>query len=300
MLDYLLEEKNFTSLKEYIEFLDSLPLALEEIRRFSESFQRQGHQMVAPPDAKMLAQAATSNKLAWKALKVAIPALGHSSAKALNDACRFIDEFRDITPDPEGLRAKITSIDPQYFSLGKVTEWSAGPPKDVIDLMKELCNRLYLCENAIAAFKRAVIPIGATLHGIFVRFIESISIDLCSCDGPMPKIEAYYTLGRIGLPGMQYDPRQSYSEAQRLDYARAHLMQLRSMRIKAASAVDNLNDFCYRLQHHLTRARRMLQASHPLSTWSRSNGMLTLAEGSLNEVKDMSDSLLLMARKLKA
>ena len=297
MHGYLLDEKNFIALKSYINFLSSLPVTLTEIQRFSESFQRQGHRMITPPNAVMLAQAARTNDLAWQSLKVAVPSLGQSCAKALADAQGFIDEFRDTTKLISG-RALVSSIDPARFSIFKSLPWSVVAAVDVISLLRELDRRLSQCAAGIAQFKQAVNTVGGTLHSIFVRFIESLSIDLCSCDGPISKIEAYYTLGRIGLPGMQYNPGGSYSHEQRVEYARAHLSNLRSMRSNTACAVDNLNDFCYRLVQLIEHARRQLQANHPRSSVDRCHGLFSIAEVGLSEVRDMSEDLILISGKL--
>jgi hypothetical protein len=299
MKGYLLSAEHFIALKDYISFLNSLPSALEEIRRFSESFARSGHQLVTPPNAELLAQAARGNRLAWLALQEATPLLGRSSVTALKSTQYFIDEFRIFTQGSEGRRQKIDAIDPLRFDLANFPEWTKAPPANVIDLMRELDARLLRCESAINTFRRAFAPIGVSLHGIFVRFIESLSIALCSCDGPIAKIEAYYTLGKIGLPNLQYQPNEAYSQSERLAFAREHLAQLRSMRARAANAVDCLNDYCYGMQQFLAHARRQLQNNHPLSSWSRSNLLLTFTETPLKDFKFMSDDLLLMAQKLK-
>jgi hypothetical protein len=300
MSGYLLSEEHFTALKEYIGFLNDLPVALEEIGRFSGIYRNQGHQLLTPPNAQSLADAALGNKLAWQALMQTISSLGESSAGVLKDSRRFIDEFRHFTQGDGARRKTIDSIDPQRFTLTKSPVWAAQPARDVIDLMRELCRRLYRCASLINAFQRALTTIGASVHGIFVRFIDSLSLPLCSCDGPIPKIEAYYAIGKIGLPNLQYQPGTAYSQNERMEFARDHLAHLRRIRIKTSTAVDCLNDFCHVWQKLLTHAQVQLQNNHLSSSWSRSNRLLTFVDDPLNNVKDMSDRLIRMSRKFQA
>ncbi|MHC8290581.1 hypothetical protein ACYZUD_28000 [Pseudomonas sp. XS1P51] len=291
MLNYLLNEEDFHSLKKYIDFLSDLPPALKVVEGFTESVRRQGHKMITPPNAQMLAQAAMANACAWRAIKIAMPMMGVGTREVLRDTHIFIDEFRAITKGVEDRRSKLISLDIKRFSLSSSPRWGSSPPRDVIDLMRALFDGLRQCERSILEFRAAVTSIGNTLHSIFVRFIESLMLGLCSCDGPIPKIEAYYTLGKFGLPGMRYDPQQPYSETERLAKAREHIAHLRNMRIRASCAVDNLTDFCYRLQYLLADARRELQTNHPAQTLVRSNVTLILVSESLVEVKYMSESL---------
>ena len=297
MLDYLLEERNFVSLKEYIDFLGDLPPVLKEIQEFSDYYSRQ-HVMLTPPNSRMLVQAAMGNESAWQSIKVALPVMGKLSGSAVLDTRTFIEEFHRLAKTIGDHRSKINSLDIKGFSLTRSSVWGTTPPRDVIDLMRELWNRLSRCESAILSFRSAVTAIGETLHRIFVRFIDSLTLALCSCDGPIPKIEAYYTIRKLGLPGMQYDPELGHSYQARLEQAREHVARLKNMRIRTACAVDNLTDFCYRLQYFLADARSELQANHPMRALSRSGVGLTITEKSLVEVKEMSEQLMKMSLKL--
>ncbi|MGF6200514.1 hypothetical protein [Pseudomonas laurylsulfatiphila] len=297
MQNYLLDEDGFDSLKNYIGFLGSLSPALEEIKKYTELIARSGHKMLLPPDALLLIKAGEANNLAWQAIKTSVPMLGHACRRSIADARLFIDEFRVLTQGEQGLRLKIADIDPMKFTLAKSPGWDAGMPGDVGDLMFEVGRRLAQSEAVIQAFKQAVISIGTTLHNIFVRFIESLSIHLCSCHEPITKIESYYAVGKIDLPGMEHDPNRYYSQEERKQNARQYLVRLNNMRTTAASAVDNLTDFCYRYQYLLALSQCKLTSNHPRSTWARSNALLTMAEGPLLEVSDMSDQLLVMSRK---
>lgn len=297
MLNYLLEERNFVSLKEYIDFLGNLPPVLEEIQIFSDAYSRQ-HVMLTPPNSQMLVQAAMENASAWQSIKAALPEIGRVSGEAVLDTRTFIEEFHRLTQALGNRRFKLHPLDIKDFSLTRSAEWGSTPPRDVIDLMNELWNRLNRCEGAILKFRSAVTAIGETLHSIFVRFIESLTLALCSCDDPIPKIEAYYTIRKLGLPGMQYDPELGHSEQARLEQAREHVARLKNMRIRTACAVDNLTDFCYRLQYFLADARSELQANHPMRTISRARVGLTMTDLSLVEVGAMSEQLMKMSRRL--
>ncbi|MCP1421185.1 hypothetical protein J3D47_005428 [Pseudomonas laurylsulfativorans] len=298
MQNYLLDEDGFDSLKRYIDFLGSLSPALKEITNYTALIARSGHKMLLPPDALLLEKAGQANNLAWQAIKISVPMLGSICRDSIVDARLFIDEFRALTQDEQVLRSKIADIDPMKFTLAKLPGWGAGMPGGVGDLMIEVGRRLAQSETAIKAFEQAVISIGTTLHNIFVRFIESLSIHLCSCHEPITKIESYYAVGKIDLPDMEHDPNRNYSQEERKQNARLYLARLNNIRASAASAVDNLTDFCYRLQYLLALSQSKLTNNHPSSTWARSNALLTMAEGPLLEVSDMSDQLLVMSGKL--
>lgn len=300
MPGYLLEEQDFISLSAYIDFLEKLPPALQEVQRFSANYQRSGHQMVPPPSSLLLSRAAAANKMAWQAMTVATPLLGNICSNALISTYQFIEEFRGLTQSPEKMQTRIIDVDPRHFSLAKSPVWAGASPESVIDILREIEQHLQRCIAAIATFKKAVSAIGATVHSIFVRFIESLSIDLCSCHSPIPKLEVYYGLGNFSLPDMQWDPTRPYSQEERLQKAREHMARLVSMRIRVACAVDNLNDFCYRLQYLLGDARRGLLRNHARSVCMRTNYLMTLVEHPLVEVKNMADGLLMMARKFDA
>jgi hypothetical protein len=300
MSGYLLSEDHFTDLKEYMDFLNALPAALEEIDRFSGVYRSQGHQLLTPPNAKSLADAARGSKLAWLAVKQIMPLLGKSSAMVLEDARCFISEFREITQGEGGRRKTIDCINPNAFTLAKSPVWKGQSASDLIDLMRELDNRLYRCASLINEFRRTLTLIGASVHGIFVRFIDSLSLPVCNCDDPIPKIEAYYLLGKIGLPNLPYQPDKAYSQNERVEFAREHLAHLRGIRIRTSTAVHCLSDFCHVWQKLLTHAQGQLQNNNPLSSWSRCNRFLSFVEAPLHNVKDMSDCLLQMSRKFQA
>jgi hypothetical protein len=296
MLDYLLAEKNFATLKQYVNFLNELPDALREINRFSDSIARAGHTLVRPPNAEALIQAGITNAQCWRAIGVTVPVMGNTSARVLQEVCGFISEFKTIVSLTQNRRLPLSRIDPQQFTVVKSVGWGNAPCADVIDVMRELDSRLQHCHQSVAEFKAQVTILAESLHGLFVRFIESLTMPLCSCDGPISKIEAYYTLGRIGLPGMGYDPNQGYSEDQRLEFARAHIVRLFSLHRQASTAANNLGDFCYRWVYMLEEAKQTLRTSYPQQTMARAKASLPLVTGSLEELKTMSEQLVQMAK----
>lgn len=298
MLDYLLAEKNFATLKQYVDFLNELPEALGEINRFSDAIARTGHTLLPPPNAQALSQVALANALCWRAIGITVPLLGNTSARILHDVGSFISEFKAIVSVTQNRRLPISVIDPQQFTVVRSAGWGSAPRADVIDILRELDARLGSCQLAVSDFKSQVTRLAESIHGIFVRFIESLTMPLCSCDGPTPKIEVYYGLGRIGLPGMGYDPGQPYSEEQRQAMARAHVVRLFDLHRCASVAASNLGDFCYRWVYMLDEAKRTLRTHHAHQTMARAKASLPLVIGSLDEVKAMSEQLVQMAKAL--
>lgn len=298
MLDYLLAEKNFATLKQYVNFLNELPDALREINRFSDSIARTGHTLLRPPDAQALIQAGITNAQCWRAIGMTVPVLGETSARVLQEVSGFISEFKIIVSVAQNRRLPISQIDPKQFTVVKSIGWGNAPCADVIDVMRELHARLEHCQQAVAEFKAQVTLLAESIHGLFVRFIESLGMPLCSCDAPMPKIEAYYTLGHFGLPGMGYDPRQGYSGEQRVEIAKAHLVRLFTLHRQASTAANNLGDFCYRWVYMLEETKGTLQTAYPQQTMARAKASLPLVTGSLEEVKKMSEQLVQMAKVL--
>ncbi|UZE12862.1 hypothetical protein [Pseudomonas sp. B21-053] len=295
MLDYLLAEKNFATLKQYVDFLNGLPKTLDEINGFSDSIARAGYILLPRPNAQALIQVARANAQSWREIGVAVPSLGRLSAQVLSDTGGFLQEFQAIVSVTQNRRLPISVIDPRQFTVLKSVGWGNAPCNDIIDVLHELYARLERCQEAVSAFKSHLTNLAGAIHGIFVRFIESLTLPL-STDGPMSKIEAYYTLGRIGLPDMGYDPGQSHSEAQRLAFARAHISRLFELHRRTSVAVSNLGDFCYRWVYMLDEAKRALATHHAHQTMSRAKASLPLVTGSLEEVSNMSEQLVRMAR----
>lgn len=295
MLDYLLAEKNFASLKQYVVFLNDLPTSLQEINRFSDSVARSGYTLLPRPDSQALIQVARDNAVCWRAVGITVPCLGKVSARTLEEVSGFIRQFQVVVSVSANRRSAISAIDPLQFAVVRSTGWGNAPRANIIDVLRELYARLERCQNAVTDFKVQVTQLEASIHSIFIRFIESLTLPL-STEGPMSKIEAYYTLGRIGLPGMDYDPGQPYPQWQRRQMAEAHMARLNDLYRKVSIAVGNLSDFCYRWTYMLDEAKQSLATHHPHQTMMRAKASMPLITGSLNEVKSMSDQLLKMAR----
>lgn len=296
MLDYLLAEKNFVSLKQYVDLLNALPDVLAKIENFSDAFKRSGHSMLQPPNAQALIQAARANAANWQLIICTLPQLGALTARVVRDIDSFSQEFRQMAEDRAKRKLPLSAIDPGQFSVVKSPEWGGAPRANLIDVIRELALRLERCRQIAAQFKSTVRSVGETIHSIFVRFIESLSLPICACHGVNTKIEVYYALGRIGLPNMQYDPDEHYSEQQRLEMARDHLERLIGLYRGTGGAVNNLSDFCYRLTYILDEAERELVTSHPTQTVSRAKCSLSLVDHSILEVRSMSEQLIKMSK----
>lgn len=301
MFDYLLDEKNFSSLNEYIRFLNDLPATLNEIQRFSQSFQRKGHLMMTPPSARLLTQAATANALCWRAIQITVPQLAFASGTVVTQVSTFLDEFREQLRKTHGpaRRMALKDIDPRLFTPAGSNSSGTNRPPDVVVIMRSLVQRLEACERASAQFKAQIVQIAQTIHSIFVRFIESLSLRLCICDGPISKIEAYYSLGKFELPGMKYDPQGGHSEQQRMAKAREHLQALSGMYARATSAANNLGDFCHRMNFYLNAVRTELVLNDRQQTMIRANLSLATIVQPIEELRTMSRGLQRMSLKLR-
>ncbi|WP_223487856.1 hypothetical protein [Pseudomonas sp. A-RE-19] len=299
MLDYLLAEKNFVSLKQYVDLLNDLPDVLAKIENFSDAFKRSGHSMLQPPNAQTLIRTARANAANWQLIICTMPQLGELTARVVRDIDSFSQEFRQMAEDRAKRKLPLSAIDPGQFSVVRSPEWGGAPRADVVEVIRELASRLEHCRQMTAQFKSTVRSVGETIHSIFVRFIESLNLPICACHGGNTKIEVYYSLGRMGLPNMQYDPDKSYSEQERLEMARDHFERLIGLYRGTGGAVNNLSDFCYRLTYILDEAGREFAASHPAQTVSRAKYSLSLVDHSILEVKSMSEQLIKMSKQQK-
>ena len=295
MLGYLLAEKNFVALKEYVKFLNDLPPALAEINRFSDSIARQGYTLLPRTDTQALIHTARSNAACWRAVGTTVKVLGCYSAKLLLETDVFIKEFRTITSVAQDRRLKLSTINVQRFTAVQSGCWGKAHYHDVVDVVAELISRLGHCQEAVADLKTQVAHLATSIHDIFFRFIDSLTLPL-STESPESKIEAYYVLGRLGLPGMGYDLQTSYSEEQRRTLARAHVAQLLHLHRRCAVASSNLNDFCYRWVLMLEQARRTLRVHYADQPMVQAGVSLPLVGGALTDVKSMSDQLVRMAK----
>ncbi|WP_332767969.1 hypothetical protein [Pseudomonas koreensis] len=296
MLEYLLADKNFAALKQYVKFLQDLPPALQEMTDFSKSFERQGHTMLSPPNIQSLRQAAQANEACWLAIQVATPLLGSNSVRLLRDVFGFLEEFQVIVSNADNRREAIVSIDPRQFSLVRSPGWGNAPAGSIIDVLREIDRRLEQYRGTVLNFKNLVTGLAESIHSIFVRFIECLTMPICACDEPVAKIEVYYGLGKIGLPGTTYVPGRPYSQEERIALSKEHVDFLFSLRRRAASAANNLSDFCFRMTWMLDEAKQMLRSHYPTMTMARARSTLPMLKGPLNDVQSMSDQLVKMTR----
>lgn len=295
MLGYLLAEKNFVALREYVKFLNDLPPALAEIDRFSDSIARQGYTLLPRPDTQALIRTARSNAVSWRAAGTTVSVLGGYSAKLLLETDVFIKEFRSIASVAQDRRLKLSTIHVQRFTAVRSGCWGRAPYHDVVDVVAELISRLGKCQEAVTDLKKQIRNLATSLHDIFFRFIDSLTLPL-STEGPDSKIEVYYGLGRVGLPGMGYDAQQPYSQEQRRTLARTHVEQLRHLHRRCAVASSNLNDFCYRWVLMLEQAKRTLRVHYSDQSMFQAGVSLPLVGAVLTDVKSMSDQLVRMAK----
>ncbi len=293
MFDFLLDEKNFTSLKEYIDFLNNLPATLDEIGRFSENFRRSGHVLMSPPDAQALAQAAIANENRWREILMVVPSLATTGRQLVSETATFTQEFKQVAQDTAGAagRVPLHRIDSLRFTPINAGSQGSNRARDIISLMSNLCLRLEQCVTVVARFKTLIVEVSQTIHRIFVRFIDSLALRLCVCDGPVPKIEAYYSLGKIGLPNMSYDADGHYSQEQRLEKAREHLNGLGGVYVRAISAGNNLADFCHRMSHFLSCVKAELQSNDEQRSLRRAKSSLAQIAYPLQELDVMVKAL---------
>ncbi|MBK5510253.1 hypothetical protein [Pseudomonas sp. TH15] len=296
MLAYLLAEKNFSALKQYVTFLNDLRPALQEISEFTAIFERQKHLILPPPNVQSLKEAAQTSAACWRAIAMATPLLGSNCTLVLRDVFGFIEEFESVVSNVDNRRKAIVTIDPQHFSLVRSPAWGNAPAENIIDVLREMHRRLGQYRSAVLDFNVQVTRLAESMHSIFVRFIECLTTPICTCDKPIPKIEAYYSLGKIGLPGTTYEPGRLYSQEERIAQSKEHVEFLFNLRRRAASAANNLSDFCYRMTCMLDEARQVLQCHYPAMTMARAKAVLPMFKGPLSDVQSMSDQLVKMRR----
>lgn len=301
MFSFLLDEKDFSSLREYMNFLHDLPATLAEIKRFSDTFQRSGHVLMTPPNAQALTQAAIANEGRWRTIAMVVPSLGMMGRQLVEQTSTFLRELEQVAQQITGPanRQPLRAVDPLRFTPINTASQGTNRPPDVLHLINNLCLRLDQCAKVAAHFKQLITEVTQTVHSIFVRFIESLALRLCVCDGPVSKIEAYYSLGRMGLPNMQYDPGGHYSQAQRQDKAREHLRKLGGLYARAISAGNNFADFCHRLNHFLTCIRSELGANDQHRSLRRARSSLAQVVYPLEELGQMVEALVAMSSRLK-
>lgn len=299
MFDFLLDQKNFSSLKEYVDFLRDLPGALAEIEQFTDVFRRSGHLLLTPPDTRALAEAAFANGNSWRAIVRVVPALGFMGQQVVGQTSTFTREFEQLAHGMAG-RQSLGSLDPSQFSAVNFGAQGSNRTADLMQLIGNLCLRLEECAQVVASLKALIVSVAQTIHSIFVRFIDSLTLRLCACHGPDAKIEVYYALGRLCLPNMQYDPGGYYSQAQRKAKAREHLQVLNGLYARSTSAANNIADLCHRLGYFLEQVKLELQANGREQTLRRARHSFALLAYPLAELNTMAQALTDMSSRLQA
>ncbi|WHS61195.1 hypothetical protein [Pseudomonas sp. G2-4] len=298
MFDFLLDEKNFASLKEYIDFLNGLPDALTEIEQFSDIFRRSGHLLLTPPDGQALTRAATANKNNWTAIVGVVPSLGAMGRQLVGQTSIFVREFEQVAREAPN-RQLLGNLDPSRFTPVNFGPMGSNRTTDLMQLLGNLVLRLDECARAVARLKALVVEVSQTIHSIFVRFIDSLTLRLCACHGPDPKIEIYYALGRIRLPTMQFDPNAYYSQKQRRAKAREHLEVLRGLYARSISAGNNIADLCHRMGYFLEQVKAELQANDRQQSLRRAQSSFAQLAYPLQELEGMARALVALSYRLE-
>ncbi|MBT2338676.1 MULTISPECIES: hypothetical protein [Pseudomonas] len=290
MGDFLWDEKSFSALSEYIRFLSDLPDTLVEIEHFSSVFRRSGHVLLPPPDAQALTRAATDNEGRWRAIVGLVPSLGFVGHRVAEQTATFVREFEQVAQDARQ-PALLGGVDPSRFTPVNFGGRGSNCTWDLMQLIDNLCRWLDQCAELVARLKTWVAAVSQTVHGLFARFIELLTLRLCTCHGPDPRIEIYYVLGRIILPSMHYDPGRHYSEAQRKALARAHLQALRGLYVRSTSAGNNIADLCHRMGYFLTQVKRELQTNDRHQRLRRARTSFSQLAYPLAQLNEMAHAL---------
>ncbi|WP_338474245.1 hypothetical protein V3H56_03940 [Pseudomonas sp. MS646] len=302
MVDFLLDEKHFSALGEYIGFLSDLPCSLAEIEQFSGLFRRSGHVLLTPPDAQALTRAATDNQNRWNAIVCVVPSLGFMVHRLVEKTATFVAEFEQVARDAMLATDPplLGDLDPSRFSPVNVGAQGSNRTASVMQLIDNLCRRLDECAAAGARLKALIVSVSQTIHSLFVRFIDSLTLRLCACHGPVPKIEVYYALGRISLPGMQYDAGAQHSQAQRKALAQAHLKALNGLYVRSTSAANNIADLCHRLGYFLTQVKLELQTHDRQQSLRRARTSFAQLAYPLAQLRAMAHALRAMPLRVEA
>lgn len=301
MLDFLLNEKDFLALKEYMIFLADLPESLVEINKMSGEFESSGHVLLSPPDAQSLSLAVTANAHIWRTIIRIVPALGIMGCQLVEQASTFVREFKQVTQEPPcSTRCKLLKdFDFQRFTSNDAGLQGAHEPLDVVQLMGNLCLRLDQCVYTAAHFKLLICEILQTVHSVFMRFIESLALRVCTCHPPVPKIEMYYRLGRIALPNMQYHLDGFYTQTQRVEKAREHLRAMDGLYVRTISAGNNISDLCGRMAFFSKHIKAELESNDLQRSIRRARSSLSHIAYPLEELQVMANALVAMSSRFE-
>jgi len=289
MYQFLLAEKHFKSLKDYVGFLRALPATLLQIQRFSERWQRQGHVLTSAPDAERLKVLASFSTGYLENLENNISDLGKACNESLSYISTFTEECREIARETpgKGRSLPISDIDFKRFSLSASQWWIWFPPTDVKGLTHELYFRLGRTTSAVLDLKSVPRELNLDIHNVFARFVRSLTLQACQCHTQYSRIEAYYIVGGVTLPGMKASSGASDAVAR----SKVHVRELFALYTAASSAINNLNDFFYAIRAFLASAERELLAVKPSMKLSQLISSLAVTGHILSEVKMMTEQM---------
>jgi hypothetical protein len=293
MYEFLLAQTHFVALKKYFNFLRALPGTLDQLKSYSDNLQRQGHVPTTGPDAERLKVLASFSTGYLERLEADISALGKVCNENLRDIAVFTLECRTLAKlsHKSGRSFSISSMNYELFSLSRSQWWIWFPPRDVADLAFELSLRLGRTRSALLDFKAVPQELHNDIQNVFERFFRSLTLKSCECHSRYSRLEAWYVDTGSGLPGLSDSASPGSSAQVRQARANQHLHELFALKTDACSAIHNLNDFLFAMQHFLTAAERELRNVRPTMKLSQLNCALAQVEHVMKEVKSMAKQM---------
>lgn len=290
MYEFLLAEAHFAALKKYLNFLRVLPATLDQLKRHSDTLQRQGHVLTTPPDAERLKMLASFSTGYLERLESDVSAFVRLCNEHSGYVATFTAEWRKLvreTPE-DGRSVRIDSVDFKRFSLSGSPWWIWFRASDVNGLTHELYFRLRRIISALIHFKAVPNELHLDIQNVFERFFRSLTLTPCECHSHHSRLEAWYVGSGLTLPGMQVALTPGSSAQARQTLAKEHLRELLAIKEAACSAIHNLNDFLYVMSSFLEYAGRELLGVKSTMKLSQLSCALAQSEHVLNEVKSMA------------
>lgn len=293
MYEFLLAKTHFVALKKYFDFLRALPATLDQLKSHSDNLQRQGHVPTTGPDAERLKVLASFSTGYLERLEADISALGKVCDESLHHIGVFTVECRILAKlsHKQGRSFSISSVNYKLFSLSRSQWWIWFPPRDVADLAFELSLRLGRTKSALLDFKAVPQELNNDIQNVFERFFRSLTLKSCECHSRYSRLEAWYVDGGSGLPGLSGTASPGDSAQARQARANEHLRELFAIKTDACSAIHNLSDFLYAMQHFLTVAELELRNVRSTIKLSQLNCALAQVGHVLREVKSMAEQI---------
>ncbi|MVV48507.1 hypothetical protein EJA72_09670 [Pseudomonas sp. PB120] len=293
MYEFLLAQTHFVALKKYFNFLRVLPATLDQLKSHSDNVQRQGHVPTTTPDAERLKVLASFSTGYLERLEADISALGKVFDEHLHAIALFTSECRVIAKlsHKHGRSFSISTMNYKLFSLSRSQGWIWFPPKNVAGLAFELSLRLGRAQSALVDFKAVPKELHNDIENVFERFFRSLTLNVCECHARYSRLETWYMDGGSGLPGLNGIVSLDQSAHARQALANEHLRELFTIKTDACSAIHNLSDFLFALEHFLSTAERELRNVRPTIKLSQLNCALAQIEHVMSEVKSMTDRM---------